>query len=1036
MLRLPVLLLAAIGLQAATPDYSKEALVLDKLRTEVRFQADGTSVTETTVVVRVQSEAAARQLGVLSTTSTNSEKTDYLYVRVRKPDGKTIETAPSDAMDVGTQVAQIAPMYSDLHQKQLPVKGLASGDTLEFATHTSHFKAEIPNQYWFAFSFDRENIVLDENLDVYAPKDKQLNVVAPEFKPSVTDEAGVRHYAWHYTQLKPTPTTPDKTPKSMLPKRADIQMTTFNSWDELGAWYNTLLLPQAAVTPAVAEKAAEITKGLTTPQAKARALYEYVAMKYRYISISFGTGRYMPHTADEVVQNNYGDCKDKHTLLVALLRASGIDASTVLLGSGLAFDPAAPSPSQFNHVITAIRIDGHTDLVDTTAEVAPYGLLFRQIRDHEAVQIDSTSKTSIVRTPADPPFPTLESIQVDSALSNDGVLTGHFDMTFRGDSEFLLRAMLRETAPAQWPEVIQNFSRGLNFGGDVSNVAADNVNDLAKPIHLSYDYRGTNYADWAEHKISPPLPPLALPYEGADPDKPVDDIDLPASGKIVYHAIVRLPKEFVLDPPKAVAAASPYATYTAQYAVKDGVLTVDRVLESKKSKAPVSDWVNYRRLATAVYDDHNQWMELKEAKSTPPAATSNEQAAALIRKAWADFQAQNLLQGKADLEAAKKLAPTELGLWSALAFEASAENNPNVAVANAKKEIELHPDSEPAYKQALYMLGMQKNSEGQIPILEAELKHFPHQQDTVLGLASKYTELKRWAALVSLVEEEKKANTNLDTMMQTYYVAGLLETGKKTEGLALAQKLKGEAEFLALKNLAWQIEEADADLNLAAECADTALAQLKKQTSGLDLDHFENADLLIYEPLAATWDTAGWIRFKMGKLAEAEEYVSAAWRLNPSGTVADHLGQIFQKEGKLEQAAEVYRMGLATDPKSDSLRQRLNSVPSGSHKQHGPEVNPFNNLNTLRTLPLSGFARDSGTGEYFMLFANGKVLDDRLTAGELAGADVDAALRRISYSVAPVGDETKIIRKGILSCSAYTNPKCQLVLMSLQDTRK
>ena len=49
--------------------------------------------------------------------------------------------------------------------------------------------------------------------------------------------------------------------------------------------------------------------------AKIRALYSLVATRYRYIGIAFGIGRYQSHSAAEVLEKQYGDCKDKHTLL-------------------------------------------------------------------------------------------------------------------------------------------------------------------------------------------------------------------------------------------------------------------------------------------------------------------------------------------------------------------------------------------------------------------------------------------------------------------------------------------------------------------------------------------------------------------------------------------------------------------------------------------------------------------------------------------------------------------------------------------------
>ncbi len=54
-----------------------------------------------------------------------------------------------------------------------------------------------------------------------------------------------------------------------------------------------------------------------------KALYSYVSTQFRYIGVSFGIGRYQPHGAAEVLANQYGDCKDEHTLLASLLAAVG-----------------------------------------------------------------------------------------------------------------------------------------------------------------------------------------------------------------------------------------------------------------------------------------------------------------------------------------------------------------------------------------------------------------------------------------------------------------------------------------------------------------------------------------------------------------------------------------------------------------------------------------------------------------------------------------------------------------------------------------
>jgi transglutaminase-like putative cysteine protease len=67
-----------------------------------------------------------------------------------------------------------------------------------------------------------------------------------------------------------------------------------------------------------------------------------------------GLSRYAPHSAEDVLANRYGDCKDKRTLFAALLESVGVHAYPVLLSSKFKIDPDFPSPSLFDHVITAI----------------------------------------------------------------------------------------------------------------------------------------------------------------------------------------------------------------------------------------------------------------------------------------------------------------------------------------------------------------------------------------------------------------------------------------------------------------------------------------------------------------------------------------------------------------------------------------------------------------------------------------------------------------------------------------------------------
>src|SRR5207253_1485528 len=136
------------------------------------------------------------------------------------------------------------------------------------------------------------------------------------------------------------------------------------------------------------------------------------AQEYRYVSLSFGVGRYQPHTAQDIFANKYGDCKDKHTLFSTMMKAAGFTVQPVLIGSSRKLDPEMPSPSQFDHVISLIvkkPADGtdkseNITWVDTTTEVAPFGLLSYNIRKKQALLASLDGPSHLIETPPNPPF--------------------------------------------------------------------------------------------------------------------------------------------------------------------------------------------------------------------------------------------------------------------------------------------------------------------------------------------------------------------------------------------------------------------------------------------------------------------------------------------------------------------------------------------------------------------------------------------------------------------------------------------------------
>lgn len=594
---------ADAAVAAKIPDVSKEAVVFDKLITRIREEADGTGTRETTARIRILADAGVKEMAVLAFTYTASnQQVDIGYVRVLKPDGSVVTTPDYNMQDMPADVSREAPMYSDIHQKHVAVKGLGVGDTLEYKVTHRTVKPEVPGHFWLEYAFQKDLISLDEELDLDVPADKNVTVASTDTQPTITTAAGRKLYHWTSSNLaRPDPDAPAKSTKHWKPS---VQVTTFTSWQQVGAWYKSLAQQSLAVTPAIQAKADTLAKGLTTNDEKANALFSAVALHIHYVGLSFGIGRYQPHPADDVLSNEYGDCKDKHTLLTSLLKAEGIEAWPVLISSSRELDPDLPSPAQFDHVITLVPLGGKLVWMDSTEEVAPVGALAGILRDKQALAIPNDKPAYLERTPVDLPFPQSARFQADGKLSAQGEFVGHIDQTYHGDVEMVMRAAFRQVPQSQWKEFLQRVSGSMGFGGEVKEPVVSPVENTGEPFHFAYDYTREKFGEWEDRRINPPMPPVGWELiPGVKQKKPADDVEIGSPGEQEYVSTVEMPAGWTVFPPQGVDLKEDWAEYHSKYNFANGKFTAERRLVFKKEKVPLADWDKYLAFREAIYAD-------------------------------------------------------------------------------------------------------------------------------------------------------------------------------------------------------------------------------------------------------------------------------------------------------------------------------------------------------------------------------------------------------------------------------------------------
>ncbi len=1035
-------------------DYAPESFVVEKMQTRYRFEADGTGRKEVTARIRVQSEAGVQQWGQIQVGyNSANERVEIPYVRVLKEDGTVVKAGDDAVQDLSAPVEHEAPVYTDYRQKHITVPGLRPGEVLEYDMVTVIHTPLAAGQFWTEYEFDKNSIVLDEEVDVDVPVTRALKMKnKPGKDPKISEENGRRLYHWSSSHLEredddKAKDKDDKKKKHRRPDddRPDIQLTTFESWEQIGRWYANLERDRRKPSPEVRAKAEELTKGLNTDLEKTEALYDFVAKNFRYVSLSLGVGRYQPHSSSDVLHNQYGDCKDKHTLLASLLEAEGLHASSVLINSSRKLDPDVPSPSQFDHVITMLPMGKEEVWMDTTAEVGPFRLLAFTLRKKQALVIPPVDPPSPVaphleETPADTPMPDTEFSEVDGKINEIGKLEAHVNYAFRGDEELLLRSVFRRVPQANWQRVVENVNASL--GGDITNLKVSDPAATREPFTLSYDVSKVNFLDWSKKKteIMLPLVQFSLPdVDDDDTDADAEPLKLGPKAEYSYKIKLELPAKYTAHTPLAFALKRDYAEYEASYKVEGTIFTAGRKLTLRQDELPVARGADYESFRRAVGADLAQHLAVESTVAGAPVPPADMKADDLVDSARAAADSGNFPVAIALLKRATEVDPKNKFAWNNLGLIYFALRQNDDAIAAFQKQLEVNPYDEFAYNNLGRVYWNERKYDEAVKAFNKQLENNPLDKFSHANLGQMYAEWHKYD--LAAAELEKAASLTPDNPeLQVSLGDAYLNLGQDDKALAaFDHAVELSATPLVWNNIAYQLSLKKSHLDRAQQYAESAVSATDAALRNITLDRLTREELPLVSSLIAYWDTLGWVHFSEGNYDQAEKYVGAAWGLGHHGEVGDHLGQIYEKQGNKDRALRTYALSMNGLRPIPETRDRLASLVGGNAKADAAVARVKDELQHLSTVDL-GKATQTGNADFFLLLSRGtgsstKVDAVRFVSGDEKLKSFTEALRTADYHLTfPDDTPVKVLRRGTLSCSVATG-KCEFVLTLPDDVR-
>ncbi len=954
---------------------AQDPYVVDLIQNSVRFEASGLGQRDLIFSAHINSESAVRELGLLVYPFASSfESLEIVYARVRKPDGTVVNTPESDVQELDSAVSREAPMYTDQREKHIAIKSLSAGDVLELHVRWIIHEAIAPGHFWYTHNFFRSGICRKEVLEFNLPRASAVTFNQTDVQPVIREENDRRIYSFETSNLK-------RSEESKVPaweanfggaKPPDVQLSSFTSWEEVGAWFAALAQPKAVVTPEIRSRAEELTKSAASQDDKIRAIYNFVSTRFRYIGVDLGLSRYTPHAAAEVLTNRYGDCKDKHTLLAALLQALDVSSYPVLISSSFRLDPSVPSPALFDHVITAIPRGDSFLFLDTTPEVAPFGMLLANLRARQALVIPPAGNARLVTTPAEPPFGNYERATIEASMDSKGTLDAKMRFEDRGDSEVILRSAYRATPQNQWQEVTQKIVAAMGFAGTVSDVSVAQPEDFARPFWISFSYHRTDYPEWKSHRIVLPTPPILLTSLTDEQKLSKTPLPLGSLWEVTYDSSVRFPPGFSPFLPRQISEKTDFAEFSATYSVDGRTLHGTFHLKTLAREIPGSERQKFAKFAESVDQVTRSYIFIR-----------------------GDF-----------------------------------------------------PDS-PQFAAALLTGGPQVL----IPQLEAALSANPDNDALLLRLSDAYLQAGRASDVVDLLTKSLSSRSEVPNSLAVALGLAYLKLGTADKAMTEFKKALGDdAEPEDLSRAAYGLAEANTHLPEALEYSQRAVAAISSKTMDITPDDAEPADFALMGSLAATWDTLGWIKFKMGDFAAAQRYLQASWDLVQQPVSGEHLVETYEKLGNKTKAAAICLMARATlTPGSDTqltktLQEKMNRLrPSltkvspllSSRSSPASALQGSVALSDMRffQVPFHPALKGKDANATFLIFLGNAPKEGRVafSSGSEELRKAVAAISAVKFSqTIPDATPTRIIRKATLNCNVYSKD-CNLVLAPTQE---
>jgi hypothetical protein len=339
-------------------------------------------------------------------------------------------------------------------------------------------------------------------------------------------------------------------------------------------------------------------------------------------------GGFQPHSAQEIFRGKYGDCKDKATLLSAMLSSVGIHSALLMVDTHRGvIDPNAPSIAG-DHMIGAIEIPaGYTSpklhsvvtadtgkrylIFDPTWTMTPFGQLEGNLQGSYGVLMEGANSQVIQLPVLDPDLNHLERAGTFKVMP-DGTLKGSIDEKRFGDLAVTDRHVAKLDAERQRKFLDHSLEEDF-VSFHLSEMQMEDADSLSKDLTLTYQIQADHFAS-----TTGPLLMIRPRVLGSDL-MPIDRkqrriaIDLGETKQAHDSFDIELPDGYTVDElPDPVKVDFGFASYESSTELRGHTLHYARTYRVKEVTLPAEKYPELQKLAATIAADEQSHAILKK----------------------------------------------------------------------------------------------------------------------------------------------------------------------------------------------------------------------------------------------------------------------------------------------------------------------------------------------------------------------------------------------------------------------------------------